>query len=680
MISKITAVALFIFSFTHLSGQIREDHLLNTHWKFIFNYQVDKNAGMRVDLPHTWNKTDALNGQLNYYRGAAIYQKRLPVQQDWKGKRLFLKFDGVNTVTDVFINGKYVGEHRGGYAAFLFEITDAVHYGEENEIMVRVTNALNLDVMPLVGDFNFYGGIFRDVHLLLTEPNCISPLDYASPGVYLTQKKVNREIAEVGVKVLLDFLEAAGNGDKIQINIKSGNTVVLSKDIPIKKGKKGAFEILTDFVIRHPHLWNGREDPFLYTAEIILLSNNAKIDQVTQSLGLRSFYIDAKKGAFLNGRAIHLNGVCRHEDYMGSGNALAPWQQEEDVAILMDMGANAIRLSHYPPAPYFYQLLDEHGIMAWSEIPFVGPGGYNFKGFVDQTSFRENGKQQLKELIRQHYNHPSVLMWGLYNELNVKGDNPTAYVEELNRLAHEEDPSRPTVSANNIDDIALTGVTDLNAWNRYDGWYGGKPQDIGTWADDLHTKRPNLKLAISEYGAGASIYHHDDQQKKPEASSYWHPEGWQAYYHEENWKTIQERPFIWGSFLWNLFDFGAAHRREGDRDGVNDKGLVTYDRKEKKDAWWFYKAAWRTDIPVLHLNDKRFVDRSDSIITVKAYSNAGPVTLWINGKNQGSQQPNGVIVQWPKMMLSPGKNEVVIRMVKDKSVVDSCVWYLKEII
>jgi len=673
---KIKVLILLQICALKLFATGRSDILLNNDWKFVFNYQVEKTAGKRVNLPHTWNSRDALEGQLDYYRGAAIYQKKLAVKKEWKGKRLFIKFDGVNSVSNVFINGQHLGEHRGGYTAFIYEITNQVNYGQENELMVRVSNALNLDIMPLLGDFNFYGGIFRDVHLLLTEQNCISPLDYASSGVYLTQREINKEKATISAKIMLDFSKQAPMNTKVRIQIKDDRQLIATKEMTVKKGAEGSFYEQTELLIVEPHLWNGRKDPFMYTAEVSLLADGEFIDQIKQPLGLRSFYIDADKGAVLNGEPIKLQGVCRHEDHMGFGNALAPWQHEEDMAIISDMGANAIRLSHYPQSPYFYELLDKEGILAWSEIPFVGPGGYNFEGFINQASFRENGKQQLIEMIRQNYNHPSVVMWGLYNELTMHGDSPTPYVKELNALAHQEDPSRSTVSANHIDDEELTGVTDFNAWNKYYGWYGGEPREIGAWADALHAQRPQLKLAISEYGAGGSVRHHENKLKKTIATSYWHPEAWQAYYHEENWRAISERTFIWGSFIWNLFDFGAAHRREGDTDGINDKGLVTYDRKIKKDAWWFYKASWRKDVPVLHLNDKRYVARTEASTTVKVYTNELEVELWVNGVSQGKKKPQGVVVLWHDVQLTPGNNDVWVKAGEQQAVTDRCTWYL----
>ncbi len=250
---------------------------------------------------------------------------------------------------------------------------------------------------------------------------------------------------------------------------------------------------------------------------------------------------------------------------------------------MVEMGTNAVRLAHYPQAPYFYDLMDRYGLVVWAEIPLIGPGGYQDRGYINQPSFRANGKEQLKELIRQHYNHPSICFWGLYNELKTIGDNPIDYIEELNTLAHQEDPTRPTTAASFLSyKDPLNGVTDIIAWNQYFGWYGGAPSDMGKWADRVHQDFPHFKIGISEYGAGASIYHQQDSIKPGEASGWWHPENYQTFYHMGNWEAIAERPFIWGSFIWNLFDFGAAHRTEGDRPGINDKGLVTFDRKVKK--------------------------------------------------------------------------------------------------
>lgn len=325
---------------------------------------------------------------------------------------------------------------------------------------------------------------------------------------------------------------------------------------------------------------------------------------------------------------------------------------------MLEMGVNAVRLAHYPQATYFYDLMDKYGIIVWAEIPFVGPGGYNDKGYVDSPAFRSNGKEQLKELIRQHYNHPSICVWGLFNELTEFGDNPVEYIQELNKLAHQEDPTRPTTSASNqMGDLNF--ITDAIAWNRYDGWYSGTPADLGKWLDGMHNRHPEICIAISEYGAGASIYQQQDSLTKTIPASWWHPENWQTYYHMENWKAISSRPYLWGSFVWNMFDFGAAHRTEGDRPGINDKGLVTFDRKTRKDAFYFYKANWNRKEPMLYLAGKRNMTRFQHLQTIIAFTNQPEAELFVNGKSYGKAIADRFsILTWENVELQPGKNEI----------------------
>ena len=356
----------------------------------------------------------------------------------------------------------------------------------------------------------------------------------------------------------------------------------------------------------------------------------------------------------------------RHQDRSEIGNALHPEHHEEDAALMLEMGVNAVRLAHYPQATYFYDLMDKLGIVVWAEIPFIGPGGYEDKGFVDSPSFRTNGKEQLKELIRQHYNHPSICVWGLFNELAEYGDNPVEYINELNVLAHQEDTTRPTTSASNQSG-KINFVTDLIAWNRYDGWYGGTPQDLGKWLDWMHKEYPEIRIAISEYGAGASIYHQQDSLVKTNPTSWWHPENWQTYYHIENWKAITERPFVWGSFVWNMFDFGAAHRTEGDRPGVNDKGLVTFDRKVRKDAFYFYKANWNKEDPMIYLIGKRNIIRVQRQQTIIAFSNQPEAELFVNGKSCGKVETDRYsILEWKHVILTPGKNKIEVKTTNKK--------------
>ena len=657
--SRLVSVVLFMLYGMSMFAQ-RQDILLNNDWNFRFSHQVQKGTGVRVDLPHTWNAQDALSGKIDYKRGIGNYEKNLFIRPEWKGKRLFIRFEGVNNIADVFINRRHIGEHRGGYGAFIFEITGKVEYGKENSILVRVNNGEQLDIMPLVGDFNFYGGIYRDVHLLITDETCISPLDYASPGVRLIQDSVSHRYAKV--RAIVDLSNGSSGNQEVELNVRllDGQRVVKEGTKNVNLSGNEVMQQELTFEIDQPHLWNGRQDPFLYQAEVTLFRNGQMVDRVTQPLGLRFYRIDPDKGFFLNGKHLPLQGVCRHQDRSEVGNALRPQHHEEDVALMLEMGVNAVRLAHYPQATYFYDLMDKNGIIVWAEIPFVGPGGYNDKGFVDLPAFRANGKEQLKELIRQHYNHLSICVWGLFNELTELGDNPVEYIKELNVLAHQEDTTRPTTSASNqMGDLNF--ITDAIAWNRYDGWYGGTPADLGKWSDRMHKDHPEICIAISEYGAGASIYHQQDSLVKTVPTSWWHPENWQTYYHIENWKTISSRPYVWGSFVWNMFDFGAAHRTEGDRPGINDKGLVTFDRKVRKDAFYFYKANWNREEPMLYLTGKRNTVRTQHLQTITAFTNLSGAELFVNGKSYGKAIPDSyAILEWKNVELEPGENEIKV--------------------
>lgn len=657
--SRLVSVVLFMLYGMSMFAQ-RQDILLNNDWNFRFSHQVQKGTEVRVDLPHTWNAQDALSGKIDYKRGIGNYEKNLFIRPEWKGKRLFIRFEGVNNIADVFINRRHIGEHRGGYGAFIFEITGKVEYGKENSILVRVNNGEQLDIMPLVGDFNFYGGIYRDVHLLITDETCISPLDYASPGVRLIQDSVSHRYAKV--RAIVDLSNGSSGNQEVELNVRllDGQRVVKEGTKNVNLSGNEVMQQELTFEIDQPHLWNGRQDPFLYQAEVTLFRNGQMVDRVTQPLGLCFYRIDSDKGFFLNGKHLPLKGVCRHQDRSEVGNALRPQHHEEDAALMLEMGVNAVRLAHYPQATYFYDLMDKNGIIVWAEIPFVGPGGYNDKGFVDLPAFRANGKEQLKELIRQHYNHPSICVWGLFNELTELGDNPVEYIKELNVLAHQEDTTRPTTSASNqMGDLNF--ITDAIAWNRYDGWYGGTPADLGKWLDRMHKDHPEICIAISEYGAGASIYHQQDSLVKTVPTSWWHPENWQTYYHIENWKTISSRPYVWGSFVWNMFDFGAAHRTEGDRPGINDKGLVTFDRKVRKDAFYFYKANWNREKPMLYLTGKRNTVRTQRLQTITAFTNLSGAELFVNGKSYGKAIPDSyAILEWKNVELEPGENEIKV--------------------
>lgn len=647
---------------------------LDDNWKFRFGYEFDKNAGTVVQLPHCWNALDGTRGTYDYHRGIGNYTKKVFIPKEWEGKRIFIRFEGANSVCDFFVNGKFVGEHRGGYTAFVYDLTDRLEYDAENVLLARVNNAEQLDVLPLVGDFNIGGGLYRDVYFIITGKACISPEDYASPGVYFTQKKVTDKAADIDLKVMLSNSSDRQRDVTLRVSVNDGGKTVLTRDkkVTLAPGTGISPETIS-FTMKNPHLWNARQDPFLYDAAVSLIENGTEIDRVSQKIGIRYFSFDADQGFFLNGRHMQLRGVCRHQERSDIGNALRHEQHEEDVRLMYEMGVNALRGSHYPHDSYFYDMLDKYGIVTWAEIPFVGPGGYADTGFVDKESLKANGRQQLNELIRQQYNHPGICVWGLFNELKEEGDSPLEYVRELNALAHELDPYRPTTAASFQYGVAINEVTDEIGFNRYDGWYGSTPATLASFLDKYHTDYPDARLSISEYGAGASIYHQQDSLKQPVPNAYWHPENWQTYYHIENWKIINERPFVWGSFIWAMFDFGAANRTEGDRPGINDKGLVSRDRKVCKDAYYFYQANW-SEKPMVYIEGRRNTLRLRQDTEVTVFSNASGVSLSINGKVIGTKTPDQYHICRFPVTLEKGKN--VITAVAD-GLEDRCEWNLQ---
>ena len=652
-----TALLAVLFVFLPLIGlTARENVVLREGWEFRYGWNFASPQWKPVSVPHTWN-TDDREEDHPYSRTMGLYRRNLDIDRSWKDKRIFLRFEGAATVADISVNDEWVGQHRGGYTAFCYEITEWVKPGKKNTLSVRVSNAETSDVIPLAGDFNIFGGLYRPVELIVTDPVSISPLDYASCGVYITQNSLTDSRAELSVRVCL--LNDTGTAQTVSVTV-DGRTFTA----------EGIREAVVPVTVDNPRRWNGTKDPYLYTATVSVGN-----DTVTETFGLREIAVDADKGFLLNGEPVSLKGVCRHQEWEGKLSALSDDDHLRDIAIMKEMGANAVRLAHYPQAETVYRACDREGFLVWAEIPLVGPGGYDDTGYIPSEPLHENARRQLTEMIRQNYNRPSIITWGLFNELRMR-PNPVPFLEELDRLAKEEDPSRPTAGATNLGaDEPLTFVTDLIAWNRYDGWYGGMPADLGRFLDKTHRKYPNLKIAVSEYGAGASVLHHEETIRKPDAPGTFHPEAWQTEYHILNWKEMKQRPFVWGTFIWNLFDFAASHRTEGDRNGINDKGLVTHDRKIFKDAFYFYKDNWREDVPVLHLCEKRFTERHSDTVTVRAFSNIGAAELFVNGQSAGIAAPDELrCLYWNNVTLESGENKIEIRSA-DGKVSDSCLWY-----
>ena len=641
----------------------REVINFNNNWRFTTGWEVQREKSININLPHTYN-LDALAGKKDYYRGAASYVKMFDVPKNWiQNKQVYLKCKGVNHTATLFVNSKYIESHKGGYTAFTVDITPFLTEGR-NSIWIRTTNALDLSVAPLVGDFNFYGGIYRDVELIVTPKTNIAPNYWGSNGVFISTPEVNRQKAQVEIKAIIN--SSKQTTAKVEFTIHDAlNNVIGTHTEKYKLEPYTNRQATASFTIQSPILWQATENPYLYTTMVKISDEdsekeNQQPDSVIQHFALRYFEVNSDNQFLLNGIPTQIKGVCKHQDFAGLGNAIHKQNHNEDMRWVKEIGANAVRLSYYPFDPYFIELCDKEGVMVWSEIPLIGPGGYRDKGFVASNEFRENSITQLKEMIRQLYNHPSIMWWGLFNELTQRGDDPVNLIKELNYIAKEEDPQRLTVAASNQDG-ALNFVTDLIGFNQYIGWHSGEPGDIEAWGERLHKEWPHLKVGISEYGAGASIYQHQDSiSLSPVPNSYFHPEGYQSYYHEKYWRNIDKTKYFWGTFIWNLFDFGAAHRTEGDTPGINDKGLVTFDRKTAKDAFYFYKANWNKEIPFVYIVGSKRDQRIAKPSEFKIYSSCEEIKLIVNGIAYGNVQNDGYgTFIWKNIPIKKGENTVV---------------------
>ena len=571
-----------------------------------------------VNLPHTWNAIDGQDGGNDYYRGTCYYAKSLPKADLPVADRYYLEFRGANASADLYVNGKPLAHHDGGYSTWRVDITGALE--TENLIVVAVENGINDRVYPQMADFTFYGGLYRDVNLICVKDSHFDLDYYGGPGIRVTPV-MDGDNANVEVEV---YLTGSKLGQTLRFTLLDGEGNVVSTSETT--GTK------VSFVIENAHKWNGRKDPYLYTAKAELLENGKELDTVTARFGCRSYTIDPEKGFILNGESYPLRGVSRHQDRWGVGNALLPEHHKEDMDLICEVGATTIRLAHYQHDQYFYDLCDERGMVIWAEIPYISQ---------HMATGRENTISQMKELIVQNYNHPSIVVWGLSNEITMKGDSDPDLLENhhiLNDLCHEMDKTRPTTMAvvSMCDmDAEYVRIPDVVSYNHYFGWYGGDTSMNGPWFDKFHKKHPTQPIGISEYGCEALNWH----TSKPVQGDY--TEEYQAYYHEELIKQIHARPYLWATHVWNMFDFGADARAEGGENGQNHKGLVTFDRKYKKDSFYAYKA-WLNPEPMVHLCGQRYVDRVENVTKVTVYSNQPQVELLANGVSLGVQQNNGL--------------------------------------
>lgn len=687
-------IALMLISSYTLAARTtnpREVILLDKGWGYKPISSVKKDAPLTaVTLPHTWN-ANYMEGTTLYNREMMVYKRNLNVRPDMDDKRLFLYFEGVNSAADIFVNRRTVGQHFGGYTAFCVEITDYVTSGD-NDLEVWVSNAYRTDVLPISGDFNIYGGIHRPCHLIVTNKNCISPLFFASSGVFVHQNNISKQTADITVESILSLKD-----NKSGLTLKT--TVLDATNTPVKSADAivNGESVKQPFSISNPNLWSGKKNPYLYTIVAELYDNGKLIDKMEQKTGFRFFSVDPDKGFFLNGEYLDLYGFNRHEDVEGKGSALTREDYDLDMQLINEIGATAIRLAHYPHAETMYDLCDENGIVVWTEIPFAGPGGYGYTGYLHNDGFERNAGEGVKDLVYQKYNHPSICFWGIFNEILVNDDakfkaydDPIPFIKELNKRFKALDPSRLTTFATCVDQTHYLDCADLVAWNKYFGWYSDAAPAAGEFFDTMRNTSKNKPVGVSEYGAGASIHHHQwplDGKDQRSGSNIvdgnfpasFHPEEAQAYCHEGNWSAFAARPYLWAKLVWVFADYQSSIRREGDKDGVNDKGLVTYNRKTKKDSFFFYKANWNPE-PMIYISSRRFADRVLSQTQVKVYSNLKEATLYINGKKVGTAKKDNLNrIIWDDIQLSAGKNEITVKGKSGKqSLEDTCVWNVKE--
>ncbi len=596
---------------------MRNVNVINSNWLFS-STATQVPATLPTDwealnLPHTWNGTDGQDGGGDYLRKKCYYAKEIS-KSELTGEENYLEFDAVNSSAEVFWNGKSLAIHHGGYSRFRVLIPNEA-INEVNLLVVSADNSPNEEIYPQVADFTFYGGIYRSVKIV-SVPDSHFDLEYfGAPGIQITPV-VKGDNAEVTVKTYIKNPA----GTSVTYKIYEGDEVIKSATVDGDNTEA----VLT---IESVHLWNGIKDPYLYCLEATLVKDGEEIDEVCNRFGCRYFSVDPEKGFILNGKEYPLRGVSRHQDYPNKGNALSQEDHKRDIELICEVGANTIRLAHYQHDQYFYDLCDEKGLVIWAEIPYISRhmhGGY------------DNTISQMTELVAQNYNHASICFWGLSNEITIAGADDPHLIKnhkDLNDLVHKMDPTRlttiATVTMCSMDN-EYVHISDVLSYNHYFGWYGGTTDMNGKWFDDFHKKYPNKAIGLSEYGCEALNWH----TSTPTQGDY--TEEYQSYYHEELIKQIAVRPYIWATHVWNMFDFAADARAEGGENGMNHKGLITFDREYKKDSFYAYKA-WLNPEPMVHICSKRYIDRVEDVTRVTVYSNCPEVELFVNGASVGKQ-------------------------------------------
>lgn len=674
--------------------------MINSGWKFHKGYiadgysaELDDSKWETVNIGHTWNNIDGQDGKAgnkdindtDYFRGDGWYRKNLFFENADKEKLIYLRFQGANTKTDVYVNEQHAGSHLGGYTAFCIDITPFINFGKSNLIAVKVNNERNEEVAPITADFTFYGGIYREIELIKKDRLHFSFGEFSSRGLKISTPCVTKEKAtcvfetevvnssdeakELQLKATLSSPETFDENPYISkkdfdINDLIGGSELYIQKTDIVLSPNETKKLTLTFEIDSPKLWNGRKAPYLYDARAEIICGDTTVGTVCSQVGFRYYTADRDKGFLLNGESYPLRGVSRHQDREGLGNALTSKEHLEDFALIYEMGANAIRLAHYPQAEYFYNMCDRYGIVVWAEIPFVdlvgGNGEYNNPDST-RWAFFNSTKAQLRELINQNYNHPSIVCWGLQNEVKAKFDSVMRpFMEELYQAGKTADPYRLLTQATN-QKTAYNWKSDLLAWNVYPGWYGMSRKSLGRFMDRNRSERP---LGISEYGAGGNEFQHEEKPKRPKFDGQWHPEEYQTLCHEAFLKDINKRTYLWATFVWNMFDFGSDGRNEGSRPGRNDKGLMSFDRKIKKDSYYLYQSNWSIH-PMVQIAEAKNAKRKRKSTDIKVYSNCKFVSLRLNDRpvkciSAEQCQQKGIFV-FKNVKLNKGKNIITAR-------------------
>lgn len=709
-------------------GAARETTPLETDWKFQFGdmdenvvtFAFDDSAWETVAVPHSWNRVGYYNNDLsdhphtpnniNKEQGTGWYRLQFTGPEELQGKRAWLEFDAASRTAEVWLNGRKQGEHRGGFNRFRFDVTADLQLGKTNLLVVKTDNtkptadSSTADVHPISGDFFVHGGLYRSVRLVVTDSVHFDMLDFGGPGVYATTKDITDNQADVMVRSRLTNDRSSDQQISVVSQLLDGQgKVVATKQsyVQVKSGE--TVEATQQFSVDQPALWQGTDNPYLYTLRAELRTDDGQmVDRLDQPFGIRQVAFDADKGFILNGKPYRLHGVAYHQDREGKGWAVSDSDVAEDVAIMREMGANTIRLAHYPHGQRVHELANQYGLILWDEIPLVTSWGYGSEHTEVNQALNRNAELQLHEMIRQNFNHPSVAVWGIANEVDFgallpaflgstvsESEDLKPLLKGLADIVASEDPSRASTLANcceqrpgleNSNLPVTSPLVDVAGANRYFGWYYGKAEDLGPHLDKLHQLHPDQPLSVTEYGAGGAISQHTDNPLggPVDARGETQPEEYLSYIHEQSWNILSQKPYLWGSWVWNGFDFATTVRREGDAIDINTKGLVSYDRAIKKDAFYFYKAHWSA-APTVYITERRYQDRAYPTTDMRVYSNANETELTVNGKSYGTRSdcPNKICT-WSAVQLQSEDNTVIAHgYFAEGSKSDTVQWNLK---